>query len=156
MTRPTWDQYFTGMARAASVRGDCTRAQVGAVIALDNRLVSAGYNGAPAGQPGCLSDGACPRGRHYPDDDELQSDDRDDVKLICACGDYYPCSNTTPSLSGYDNCISIHAEANALLYADAERCRGATLYVTHEPCRWCRKLAAAAGITRIVWPTGEA
>lgn len=57
--RPTWNEYYLGIAEAASKRSDCERSQVGAVVVTrNNRIASLGYNGAPAGQPGCDS---CPR-----------------------------------------------------------------------------------------------
>ena len=54
--------------------------------------------------------------------------------------------------SDYSNCVAIHAEANALLYADRDDLPGSTLYVTREPCYACEKLIAATGIVRIVTP----
>lgn len=57
--RLTWEQYGLTLAHTVALRSDCTRSQVGAVL-LDsgNRVVATGYNGAPAGQPGCAT---CPR-----------------------------------------------------------------------------------------------
>jgi dCMP deaminase len=44
------------MAHVAALRGTCNRLQVGAVLTLDSRPISIGYNGAPANQPHCGSD----------------------------------------------------------------------------------------------------
>jgi dCMP deaminase len=50
------------------------------------------------------------------------------------------------------HCIrTVHAEANALLFAGFERTNGATLYVTHAPCRSCVGLIINAGIKRVVF-----
>lgn len=116
--------YFLEVATTVALRADCVRAAVGAVIVDQyGRIASTGYNGAPAGHPGCLSNGACPR------------------------------ANTdTPPGSSYDNCISVHAEANAIIYGDYERMRGGTLFSTREPCNWCRKLIQGAGIDTVVYP----
>ena len=127
--RPDFDMYFIALARTVALRADCRRRRHGCVIVdTDNRVISTGYNGAPAGDPGCLA-GACPRG--------LLSYDE------------------VASLSGYDTgpgrCISVHAEANALLYARAS-VKGATAYVTGEPCPTCAKLLRGAGIERVVYP----
>lgn len=119
MSRPDWDEYFLGIARAVSVRSDCERARVGAVVVKDRRIRGTGYNGAPAGQTGCVE---CPR------------------RL-----------SAVPPGSSYDNCVAVHAEANALLYCDREDLVGATLYITREPCYACTKLIAATGITRVVF-----
>lgn len=56
--RPDWDDYFMGIAEAASKRASCPRASIGAVIVRpDNSIVSTGYNGAPRGEPHCLDVG---------------------------------------------------------------------------------------------------
>jgi dCMP deaminase len=131
--RPGWDEYFLHIAEAVSTRADCTRRKVGAVVVRDNRIVSCGYNGAPAGRPGCLTDGACPRGRQG--------------------------FEHVPPGSSYDTgdgaCISVHAEANALLYADRDHCVGASLYCTDDPCDGCLRLILGAGITWVVTPSGR-
>lgn len=61
--RKDWDSYLMDMAKAASTRGTCDRAYVGAVIAIDNRIVATGYNGSPSGLPHCSEVG------HYMVDD---------------------------------------------------------------------------------------
>ena len=132
-TRPSWDDYFLAIAQAVALRADCSVRQVGAVIVRANRIVSAGYNGSPAGQPGCLSDGACPRAA-MPD-----PEDGGDRKMVSYDG-------------GPGSCIAVHAEANAIIYADRDHCEGAVIYVTADPCPGCRKLIAGAGIARIVIP----
>lgn len=127
--RPNWHQYFFAIAEVVATRADCSRAQVGAVIVKNNRIVSTGYNGAPAGRPGCLTEGACPRAH-----------------------------STVPSLSNYDSgpgaCIAIHAEANAVLYAGRNNTVDSTVYVTYEPCTGCHKLMMAAGVSAVHYPGG--
>lgn len=56
--RPDWDTYFLGIAEAVAARSDCERSRVGAVVVKERRIRATGYNGAPAGAPGCLD---CPR-----------------------------------------------------------------------------------------------
>lgn len=46
---------------------------------------------------------------------------------------------------------TIHAEANAILYARRDL-TGCTLYVTHHPCGPCAALIAQSGITQVVIP----
>lgn len=130
LTRPNWDEYFLGIARAVALRGDCSRRQIGAVIVDgEHRIISAGYNGTKPGNPGCM-EGACPRA----------------------------ISNVPPG-SSYDTgagaCIAIHAEFNALLYAGRDRANGSTLYITDAPCGGCIRVIDAAGIARVVTPNGE-
>lgn len=130
--RPDWDTYYLNIADVVSTRADCRRRQHGAVIVdTDHRPVSFGYNGAPAGHRGCL-DGACPRGTlAY-------------GELASLSGGY-----DDPASPGF--CISVHAEANALLLAGRDRCKGAVIYVTGKPCHGCEKLISAAGIARVVY-----
>lgn len=51
--RPDWDDYWMTFAQAASQRGTCDRKKVGAVIVVENFIVSTGYNGAAPGEPHC-------------------------------------------------------------------------------------------------------
>lgn len=51
-----------------------------------------------------------------------------------------------------DHCWGLHAEANAILYADPEHREGATLYVTAPPCIECAKLIANSGVREVVAP----
>lgn len=53
--------------------------------------------------------------------------------------------------TSYDNCVSIHAEQNALLFSDRARRMGGTIYITKEPCKTCRKLIYGSGLSKIVW-----
>jgi dCMP deaminase len=124
--RPDFDDWGLLVALAVSVRGDCRRKLVGAVITdTQRRVVSTGYNGSPPGGASCLA-GACPRA-----------------------------FTDAPSGSSYDTgpgaCISLHAEQNALLYGDPARMPGATIYVTCEPCQGCAKMITGVGIARTVW-----
>ncbi|MCC6542487.1 MAG: dCMP deaminase family protein [Flavobacteriales bacterium] len=47
----------------------------------------------------------------------------------------------------------LHAEANAILKVarSTNNARGATLYLTHSPCKECSKLVLQAGIHRLVY-----
>ena len=44
MHRPTWDEYYMGIARAVSSRSNCIRRNVGALIVVQNAIIAAGYN----------------------------------------------------------------------------------------------------------------
>lgn len=162
MTRPSWADYFLGIAEAVGPaptgRADCTRRRVGAVITLDNRIVSCGYNGAPSGEGSCLA-GDCPRGRHYPRHDYFTVE-------LCACGNYWPCPDAVDPGSSYDtgpgSCIAVHAEVNACLHPlPGAVVRGGSLWITArdgqgnvasgEPCAGCWRVIKAAGIASACW-----
>lgn len=158
VARISWVDYFLQIADAVATRADCTRRKVGAVVVDSNtkHIISTGYNGAAPGEPGCLSDGACPRGRHY-----LKTEGMIRFEVygqICACGNTWPCSVSASPGSSYDtgvsSCIAIHAEANALLRA-GQQARGNWIFCTDEPCDGCKRLIKGAGIAQAVWYGGE-
>ncbi len=123
MDRPTWDEYYMGIARAVSSRSNCIRRRVGALIVVQNAIIAAGYNGTPVGVRNCF-DGGCPR---------------------CA-------SDTAPG-EGYDTCICVHAEQNAIVLAarHGNATDNGTLYSTLRPCFGCAKEAIQAGLREIVF-----
>lgn len=125
--RKSWDEYFLDLAVAASTRSNCSRRSVGAVIVKGRHIQSTGYNGPPSGFGHCDM-GACPRS-----------------------------ASTAPTGAdaNYDNCVAIHAETNALLFADADDRDGATLYTTAAPCFSCAKLIANSGVTEVVAAGGR-
>lgn len=124
--REALDRYHLGIASAVRVRANCKGSRVGAVIALSDRVVATGYNGTAVAMPNC-EDGGCER-----------CDNR---------GQVYS------SGEGYDRCLCVHAEQNAILSAArfGIPVDGSVLYSTVEPCPTCTKEALQAGILRIVY-----
>jgi dCMP deaminase len=53
MDKPTFDHIFMNLATDLAKRSHCVKAQVGAVLAKDTRIISIGYNGPPAGTHNC-------------------------------------------------------------------------------------------------------
>lgn len=53
MSRPSWDDYFFRIAAEVATRATCPRAQIGAVLVKDHKILSCGYNGPPSGAPHC-------------------------------------------------------------------------------------------------------
>lgn len=130
--RPSWDDYGLALAKTVSLRADCRRAQHGAVILdLEHRVAGAGYNGYPAGVPGCLS-GGCPRGSVPPSQ----------------------LPHRAPYNDGIGRCDAIHAESNCIMDAPPWRRAGATIYVTGQPCHGCEVLIAGSGLSKAIWPGG--
>ncbi len=100
---------------------DCRRRRVGAAIVLDGQLVGRGWNGLPDGS--CLL-GQCPRG------------------LLTY--------EQQPAFANYENnCRAVHAEEAALREA-GDKARGATIYVTCEPCPGCAKAIEDAGVAAVI------
>jgi dCMP deaminase len=105
----------------APVFSTCAKRQYFAVVLAPNKRVAGiGYNGAPPGMGHC-TDGHCPR-----------------------------LHENSANGSTYDNCVSQHAEAGALLWSDTSLRQGGTLIVNGPPCMGCAKLIASSSIARLV------
>lgn len=121
--RPAFHQYFMGVALAVRERANCLGQKVGAVLVLDGRIVSTGYNGTPRDMLNC-EEGGCER-----------------------------CRNREKYGSGeaYDRCICVHAEQNAILSAArfGIRIQGGSIYTTTQPCFNCLKEMAQGGIQSV-------
>ena len=124
-----WDHRFMEMAQLVSTWASCYQEErkVGAVIVKDKRVMTTGYNGAPAGVSTCVERGECLR-----------------KKL------------GIPSGTRHEMCYAVHAEQNAVIQAAriGVALSGATLYCTHQPCVICAKIIINAGITRVVFAEG--
>ena len=124
-----WDERFMNMAEFVSTWTSCARAgrAIGAVIVRDKRILTTGYNGAPAGVTPCRDKGYCMRDR-----------------LAIASG------------TQAEKCYAVHAEQNAIIQAAklGINIDGSTLYCTHQPCILCAKMIANAGIGRVVYEQG--
>ena len=65
--RPSLDTTLLNAARVFAHRSTCQRLRVGAVLAVDSRIVSTGYNGVASGLPHCQhsdDDGQCLKAVH--------------------------------------------------------------------------------------------
>ena len=85
-----WDHRFMEMAQLVSTWASCYQEErkVGAVIVKDKRVMTTGYNGAPAGVSTCVERGECLR-----------------KKL------------GIPSGTRHEMCYAVHAEQNAIIQA---------------------------------------
>lgn len=64
IVKPSFDQIFMNLATDLAQRSHCVKAQVGAVLSKDTRIISIGYNGPPAGTHNCdeeWPETGCPR-----------------------------------------------------------------------------------------------
>ena len=124
-----WDKRFMEVAKLVASWASCYQIdrKIGAVIVKDKRIMTTGYNGAPAGVRTCVERGECMR-----------------KKRGIASG------------TQHELCYAIHAEQNAIIQAAklGVSIDGATLYCTHQPCVICTKLIVNAGIARVVYREG--
>lgn len=142
MERISKDEYYLNIAEKVSERSTCLQKHWGAVIVKDDVIVSTGFNGAPRKVCDCMEDGYC----------NLQLARR---KL-----------QSTRRGTMYEQCTSVHAEQNALLFADKDKLEGATMYLVGKqiidldgkfqyvpepsPCHICKKLIINAELEKVV------
>lgn len=121
--RPSWDEYFMKLALVASLRSNCIKRKVAAVIVRDKRVISTGYNGTPRGTKNCY-EGGCPR-----------------------------CNSLADSGTRLEECLCSHGEENAITQAayHGVSVKGGTLYSTFAPCLLCTKMIINAGIREVVY-----
>lgn len=121
--RPTWDDYFMEMAHVVAKRSTCLRRTVGAVVVKDNRILTTGYNGAAQGLRHCGETGCV----------------RQQLNV--------------PSGQRHELCRGIHAEQNAIIQAAVYgiSIKGASIYITFQPCSVCAKMIVNSGIARVVF-----
>ena len=122
------------VARLSSAR----RLQVGSVIVKDDRVISIGYNGTPAGWDNNCED-TIYADSGSTDITQWEYQDEDGTKYNL---------KTKPE--------TIHAESNAIskLARSTESGLDADLFVTHVPCIDCAKLIYQAGIKRVWYREG--
>ena len=124
-----WDARFMELAHTIAQWASCYQEnrKIGAVIVKNKRILTTGYNGAPAGIESCKSRGKCLRR-------ELD----------------------IPSGTKLELCYAVHAEQNAIAQAAklGVSVEGGTLYCTHQPCVICCKMIINAGIKRVVYKYG--
>ena len=114
-----------GIAIAVREKANCLGRKVGAVLVKENRIISTGYNGTPEGVDNCL-EGGCVR---------------------CSKKEQF-----APSV-GYDVCICVHAEENALITAArfGISVDGAIAYSTMRPCFTCTRALFQAKVQGIFY-----
>jgi len=132
-TRPSKDEYYLAIAKAVAQRSPCIRRQFGAIVVRDDVVVSTGYNGPARGVVNCMEVGCL----------------KDEMNV--------------PHYTGYEWCIGVHAEENAVVNAARHGASvlGGTLYlygqnyrdgslVEGRPCDRCKRILINAGIKRVV------
>ena len=116
------------------------RLHVGAIVVKDDRIISIGYNGMPAGW-----DNDCENTEYVSSDEQIPSPD--EMKRLGFTGTdqgWYRLKSKPEVL---------HAETNAIakLAKSTESGDGAVLFVTHSPCLDCAKLIFQSGIRSVFY-----
>ena len=124
------------------------RLQVGCVLVKDNRIISIGYNGMPAGWDNdCENVEWCSAGGWLSAEEIIEGWPYEGTYLDAdgneMQGRYR--LKTKPEV--------LHAETNAIakLAKSNESGMGATMFITHAPCLDCAKLIYQSGISSVLY-----
>lgn len=116
-----WIDAFMDTAERFAQLSSAKRLQVGAVVVKDNRIISIGYNGMPAG---------------WTNECEEVIEVHEDGGII---------------IKTKDEVIHAEANAISKLARDGESGNGSSLFCTHAPCVQCAKLIYGAGINTVYY-----
>lgn len=139
--KPKFQKLYNNIAHEVAKMSHARRLQVGAVIVKDDRVISMGYNGMPAGwENNCeykdydLSKDF--NGNYFPDPKN-----------------YYPFEDEKGRYGLKTRPEVLHAESNAVskLAKSNDSGDGADIFVTHAPCMECAKLIFQSGISRVYY-----
>jgi dCMP deaminase len=136
--KPKMTRAYMATARIFAELSHARRLHVGAIVVKEDRIISIGYNGMPAGW-----DNDCENTEYVGSDEQIPSPD--EMKRLGFTGTdqgWYRLK-TKPEV--------LHAETNAIakLARSSESGDGATMFVTHAPCMECSKLIYQSGIRRV-------
>ena len=122
-----WINAFMDTAFRFADLSSAVRLRVGAVVVKDNRIISIGYNGMPAG---------------WTNECEYHISEYNEITKS-----WYPTGETKTK----DEVI--HAEANAIskLARSNDSGLGGAMFITHAPCVDCAKLIYGAGINTVYY-----
>ena len=125
--KPKFQKLYNNIAHEVAKMSHARRLQVGAVIVKDDRVISMGYNGMPAGW-----------------DNNCESEETE-FNLITKTRTGNGALTTRPEV--------LHAESNAIakLAKSNDSGDGADIFVTHAPCMECSKLIFQSGIRRVYY-----
>lgn len=115
------DEIFLKIAADIAELSKCAKTHVAAVTVLEGRILSTGVNGTPPGYPNCC---------------DVHHEGFDHAAHRIWADEF-----------------EIHAEQNSINDAASRgvSIKGATIYVTMQPCKQCTKNLTTAGIKRIVY-----
>tara|TARA_B000000557_G_scaffold259330_1_gene255006 strand:+ start:235 stop:738 length:504 start_codon:yes stop_codon:yes gene_type:complete len=131
---------FMQVAEQFAELSSAKRAQVGAIIVKDNRIISIGYNGMPSGWTN-----ECETTETWNDVPHMREKyiEQGAVMHSSPHGNTWSRLKTKPEV--------LHAETNAIakVAQSNDNCKDASLFCTHEPCIECAKLIYQSGITSV-------
>lgn len=144
--KPKFQKLYNNIAHEVAKMSHARRLQVGAVIVKDDRVISMGYNGMPAGWENNCEDIVWDTGAGgWLDPEEFDAKYPFEMWHEKAGRNVRYALKTRPEV--------LHAESNAVskLAKSNDSGDGADIFVTHAPCMECSKLIFQSGIRRVYY-----
>ena len=140
--KPKYIKYFMDVAKLTANLSHAKRLKVGTVIVKDNRIISCGYNGLPAG----WEPNICENVTFLSDSEYFDTPREEQKRFVPIAGTFF-----WKGMKTYDEVV--HSEANAIsrLASSTESGVGATIFCTHSPCINCSKIIYGAGIVTVYY-----
>jgi dCMP deaminase len=140
--------YFMDVAERTSQLSYAKRLNVGAIVVKDDRIISIGYNGMPAGWDNDCEDKEWCSAGGWLDPEEIEERWPYTGTYIDSDGNIVEGRyrlKTKPEV--------LHAETNAIskLAKSNEAGDNAVMFCTHAPCIDCAKLIYQSGISRLIY-----
>jgi len=141
-------QAFMDTAKRFAELSHARRLKVGAIVVNDDRIISIGYNGMPAGWDNNCEDVEWCSAGGWLDPDEIEERWPYEGTYLDAAGNTMQGRYRLKTKSEV-----LHAESNAIskLAKSSESGMGGTLFVTHSPCIHCAKLILQSGISSVYY-----
>lgn len=142
MERIGLHQMFMNIAFEVSKRSTCARVNVGALIVKNQRIISMGWNGSPAGKEHCSD-------YFY----ERFQQERDNYSSSITYSLWKDLKEFKDEHHEFAVENEIHGEMNAILFAakNGISIEGSDLYVTWSPCIDCSKSLLQVGIKNVYY-----
>jgi len=177
--RPAWHEVFLEMAEVFAKRSTCIKHKVGAlIVSKDNKILSAGYNGAPKNAIHCdealkqiINNGTINSNNiitiFLPESVEHIAIEIPKTRLLKHMDAYTERCRELINEYIYDEIIKknyiknwhsiwserheLHAEVNSILNLSKSIDDNSTMYVTLSPCINCAKMIVASGIKNVIY-----
>lgn len=137
-------QAYMQTAKIFAELSHAKRLHVGAIVVKDDRIISIGYNGMPAGWDNDCEDKVWdPGAGGWLDPEEFDS--------MYPYEGWHEGAQRTVRYGLKTKPEVLHAESNAIskLARSSESGDGATMFITHAPCMECSKLIYQSGIKKV-------
>lgn len=142
MDRPDINDVMMDSALLFAERSTCARVKAGAVISIDDHIVSTGYNGNAPGKEHCND--------HFK---EIFEEKKKEWSPSMTFSLWQETEEFKEMHHDWAIRNELHAEMNAIIYAARRgiQIQGGAIYTTYSPCLFCTKAIIQAGLKEVYY-----